>query len=137
MTSLPLPPNTTSSPLPPKRWSRPPLPSRTSLPSPPRIESGALLPVSRSLRKDPNMIAMGNLETGKSDHWAVARPGMFRAVVRLAYGLLFAAATAVAPVAAGAQNEAIGIVVMHGKGGRPHAPHMTDFVERLERQGFM
>ena len=83
------------------------------------------------------MLAMGNLETGKSDHWAVAGPGMFRAVVRSAYGVLLAAAAAAAPVAVGAQNEAMGIVVMHGKGGRPHAPHMTDFVERLERQGFM
>jgi len=61
---------------------------------------------------------------------------MFRTIVLSAYGVLFAVATAVAPVAVAAQNEGMGIVVMHGKGGRPHAPHMTDFVERLERQGF-
>jgi pimeloyl-ACP methyl ester carboxylesterase len=62
---------------------------------------------------------------------------MFRMMVRSAYGVLLAAATALAPVAIAAQGEAMGIVVMHGKGGRPNAPHITDFVERLERQGFM
>ncbi len=50
---------------------------------------------------------------------------------------LLALAIAVAPVAVAAQGEAMGIVVLHGKGGRPGAPHITEFVEQLERRGFM
>jgi pimeloyl-ACP methyl ester carboxylesterase len=50
---------------------------------------------------------------------------------------LVALAWAVAPVAVAAESEAMGIVVMHGKGGQPGAPHIRDFVEQLERRGFM
>ena len=50
--------------------------------------------------------------------------------------LIFALLLAVAPLGMG-QNEPIGIVVMHGKGGRPGAPHIMKFVEDLERRGFL
>jgi pimeloyl-ACP methyl ester carboxylesterase len=48
----------------------------------------------------------------------------------------FALLFGLAPVASG-QNEGIGIVVMHGKGGRPEAPHITNFVRQLESRGFL
>ena len=50
--------------------------------------------------------------------------------------LLVVLLMAVAPLAA-AQGELMGIVVMHGKGGQPGAPHMVQFVEQLERRGFL
>jgi dienelactone hydrolase len=49
---------------------------------------------------------------------------------------LFALAMAITPVTI-AQSEGLGIVVMHGKGGRPGAPHIVDFVRRLESRGFL
>lgn len=50
--------------------------------------------------------------------------------------LLLALGIALAPFAMG-QGNGLGIVVMHGKGGQPGAPHITDFVERLEKRGFL
>lgn len=49
---------------------------------------------------------------------------------------LLALLFAVTPVAVG-QNELLGIVTLHGKGGSPNAPHMTEFVRGLESRGFL
>ena len=56
--------------------------------------------------------------------------------------LLLVITAALAPtlftVPAAAQNApAIGVVVMHGKGGSPTARHMTPFVTGLESKGFL
>lgn len=56
--------------------------------------------------------------------------------MELLKALLFALLLAAASLASG-QGQGIGIVVMHGKGGQPGAPHIMDFVEQLERRGFL
>lgn len=51
--------------------------------------------------------------------------------------LLFMALIASLAVQAQSATTAIGVVVMHGKGGSPMARHMTPFVAGLESKGFL
>ena len=57
-------------------------------------------------------------------------------LVRALTRLLLAAVTAVLPIAAAAQSESIGIVIMHGKGGSPQRL-VIELAKGLEAKGFL
>ncbi len=56
--------------------------------------------------------------------------------IRILARLVLAALVLIAPLRAMAQGEAIGIVIMHGKGGSPSSRHVADFARTLESKGY-